>query len=198
MPDLTILHAVPTDNWEDSLANVVSDMGGRTLNVHQLLANNAQLLEAWWPLRMYAVSGGALGKRNAELVILRTAVHMRQWYEWASHVERGLKQGLSAEDIERVTVGPDASGWSEQDAMLLTAVDELHQENALSPSLLRRLGKHFAHDQILDAIAIRSMYVMLGGVLNSWKIALDRHVTDSIPESETEQGFINKLDGKSA
>ncbi len=52
------------------------------------------------------------GKRNAELVVLRTAVHASNWYEWASHVVRGLDSELSLTEIERVLSWPCASRLS--------------------------------------------------------------------------------------
>ncbi|MDH3747438.1 MAG: carboxymuconolactone decarboxylase family protein [Gammaproteobacteria bacterium] len=193
MPDLSMLNIVPTDQWDKSLAGISNDMHGQPLNVHQLLANNPNLLKAWWPLRMYAVSGGTLGKRNAELVILRTAVHVQQWYEWASHVERGLDCGLSLEEIERVIDGPDAPGWSDQDAELLAAVDEQRHRDTLSPESLQRLAKYFSHDQVLDLIAIHSIYVMLGSMLNTWDVPLDARVSRALPGSETREHFFERL-----
>lgn len=196
MSDLSKLRTVPVDQWDPSLADVVNDMHGTPLNLHLLLANNPKLLDAWWPLRMYAVSGGALGKRNAELVILRTAVHMRQWYEWASHVVRAIDCGLSMPEIDRVIDGPKALGWSEQDAALLEAVDEQNQQNLLSAESLQRLSKFFAEDQVLDVIAIVSIYVMLGRMLNTWDVVLDKATEDALPGSETAQGFFKRLDSK--
>lgn len=193
MPDLSTLNIVPTDQWDTSLAGVSSDMRGEPLNVHKLLANNPNLLSAWWPLRLHVVSGGTLGKRNAELIILRTAVHMRQWYEWASHVERGLDCGLSLEEIDRVIDGPDATGWSEQDAALLAAVDEQRHRNTLSSELLQRLSVFFSHDQMLDLIAIHSLYVMLGSMLNTWDVPLDARVSRKHPSSETRQHFLERV-----
>ena len=57
------------------------------------------------------------GKRNAELVVLRTAVHASNWYEWASHVVRGLDSELSLAEIERVLSGPAHPDWAEPDAL---------------------------------------------------------------------------------
>lgn len=136
------MRAIPITDWNASLRHVIADMKGIPLNVHKLLANNPALLDAWWSLRKYLVQGGSLGKRNAELVILRTAAHARNWYEWASHVERGLNSNLSWMEIERVLEGPSHPDWTESDALLLQSVDELAANGALGPELLDKLDAH--------------------------------------------------------
>jgi len=189
MNDVTEMQAVPTDAWDSSLAHIVADMDDRPLNVHKLLANNPQLLDAWWSFRQYIVAGGALGKRNAELVILRTAVHANCWYEWASHVERGLQSDLSLDEIDRVMGGPVHPEWSESDSALLRAVDELHIRGVLAPEIVELLERHFDRKAVLDLIAIRATYVMLGDILNTWETELDVHVSNALPESVTRQDF---------
>jgi alkylhydroperoxidase family enzyme len=169
-------------------------MDGKPLNIHRLLANHPDLLSAWWSLRKYLVAGGSLGKRNAELVILRTAVRARNWYEWASHVVRGLDSELSLTEIERVVDGPAHPDWDEPDSLLLLAVDALETCAALDSEIVAGLETRFGPRAVLDLIALRSMYVMLGDVLNSWEVALDEHVANALPQSMTRQWFEDALD----
>ncbi len=181
MPDLTKLTALPTADWDPELADVISAMNNRPLNVHKLIANNPALLKAWWPLRQYIVSGGSLGTRNAEVVILRTAMHMRNTYEWASHVERGLAAGLAADDIDKIGAR-ESSGLADKDALLVAAVDELVAHQRLRAASLAALAVHFRQDQLVDLIAIHSTYTMLGYLLNTWPVELDEHVSSALPE----------------
>ncbi len=193
MIDKSELQPVPTENWDSSLANVIADMNGDPLNVHKLLANNPSLLNAWWQFRNYMVAGGTLGKRNAELVILRTAVRACCWYEWASHVERGLKSDLSQTEIERVIDGPAHPDWAEPDALLLLAVDELDVRGALDSEVIENLEAHFSRAAVLDLIALRSMYLMLGDMLNTWDVELDGHVASALPGAMTREKFEQQL-----
>ena len=187
------MQAVPTHAWDTSLAHIVADMAGKPLNVHKVLANHPVLLNAWWSLRQHIVAGGSLGKRNAELVILRTAVHANCWYEWASHAERGLQSDLSLDEIDRVMGGPVHPEWSESDSVLLRAVDELHIRGVLAPEIVAMLGRHFDRKAVLDLIAIRATYVMLGDILNTWETELDAHVSNALPESVTRDGFAGDI-----
>jgi hypothetical protein len=81
---------LPNEEWDESIAHIKKEMKGRPLKVHGLMANHPQLLKAWWNFRNYSVQGGDLGPRKAELVILRVALHMKAWYEWASIVIHGM------------------------------------------------------------------------------------------------------------
>ncbi|MDG1323338.1 MAG: carboxymuconolactone decarboxylase family protein, partial [Porticoccaceae bacterium] len=99
---LTQVKPLATQHWDKALTKVIEDTKGAPLHVHQLMANNPKLLDAWWDFRNHSVEGGTLGKRAGELVILRVAVHMQAWYEWGSHVDRALTCGLSIDEINRV------------------------------------------------------------------------------------------------
>ena len=175
------------NEWEESLQHVIDDMGGRPLNIHSLIANHPALLKAWWPLRMYLVNGGDLEQRHCELVILRIATHMQSWYEWASHVVRGLDSGLSLEEIEGVR--DNNAEWDEADGILLKSVDELERDGAISGTTLEQLGRHFTNRQILDIMHLRGMYTTIGCVIATWGIELDQHVAERLPESVTEESF---------
>ena len=131
---------LPLDQWDKSLSHVIDDMSGHPLNVHSLMANHPDLLNAWWDYRNYSVRGGALTQRDCELVILRVAAQMKNWYEWACHVDRGLASGLSVEEIQRVREGPDAPEWSDHDAILLRCVDELLEERVISSATQEKLA----------------------------------------------------------
>lgn len=181
------LNATPldVDAWDTKLSGIAKDMRRRPLNVHKLMANNPDLLLAWWNFRNHAVSGGDLQQRHRELVILRVAVHMRSWYEWASHVERGLKAGLTVDEIERVRSGAAEPGWDTRDALILRATDECFEKQRISPATRTAMQGHFSAAQLMDVIAIYGVYVILGTMINTWGLELDGFIDipDSIDES---------------
>jgi len=161
--------------------------------VHELMAHHPDLLKAWWNFRNHSVSGGALGSRLGELVLLRVAVHMKAWYEWASHVDRSLACGLTLEKIERVKQGVAAEGWTEQEQTILQAVDELLDNHAISPATLGLLQQYCSLQQVFDLIAIQGMYVTLGGMINSFGLELDEAVQQRLPETVNQLAFARDL-----
>lgn len=184
------MRPLPSSEWDESLQHVLDDMNGQPLNVHALMANHPDLLNAWWDYRNYSVRGGSLEQRDCELVILRVAVHMRSWYEWAAHVDRGLAAGLSENEIERVRKGPGATEWNERDAILLEAVDELVFERAISTSTLRILSEYLSAEQLMDVVAIHGMYVTLACMINTWGLELDENIKARLPKGLSEGAFV--------
>jgi alkylhydroperoxidase family enzyme len=173
--------------WDKTLQHVIDDMLGRPLNIHGLLAHQPPLLEAWWKLRTYLVKGGDLDQRDCELVILRVARHNNSWYEWASHVVRGLDSGLSINEIERLQ--KNDVGWDEKDAALLQAVDQMVNRQLLDPASLGRLSAHFSNRQILDIMHLYGMYTTLACIIGTWGLELDEHVAERLPAAVDEKSF---------
>lgn len=180
---------LPVDQWDIDLAHVSADMKGAPLNVHKLMANNPGLLRAWWNFRNHSVAGGALGPILGELVILRVAVHLGAWYEWGSHVDRAVRLGMPLARVNAVLdrrVGPD---WPPQQALVLAAVDDLMTHRAIRSATLCAAEQVLTHSQILDLIAIQGMYVILGGMIQTWGLALDEEVGARIKPLADQDGF---------
>lgn len=174
--------------WDARLSGIADDMRGRPLNVHKLMANHPDLLLAWWSLREHVVSGGTLDQRHRELVVLRVAVHMKSWYEWASHVERGLKAGLTVEEIERIRQGEFVSGWARDDELVLRATGECLLKRRVTKKTLEDIHGHFDTTQLMDLIAIFGVYVILGTMINTWGLELDDFI--DLPRDIQEDGWL--------
>lgn len=179
---------VPVQDWDPSLQHVIDDMRGRPINIHSLMANHPALLNAWWNLRNYLVNGGDLEQRQCELVILRVAAHMRSWYEWASHIVRGLDSGLTLDEVENLRT--EGSQWGEADEVLLAAVDEVARNNCIAADTRSQLAQHFSEQQVMDIIVLHGMYLTLGCLINTWAIELDEHVSERLPNQVTREAFL--------
>ena len=59
------MEPLPLKQWDQSLQHVLDDMQGRPLNVHSLMANHPEFLNAWWDYRNYSVGGGNPARRRA-------------------------------------------------------------------------------------------------------------------------------------
>src|SRR3990172_9509696 len=99
---------------------------GRVLNIYRTLATHPKLLKRWGVFGTHVLYKSTLPARERELLILRTGWLCRSEYEWGQHVIIAKGVGVTGEEIERVKAGPDADGWSLEDAALLRAADELH------------------------------------------------------------------------
>ena len=184
-------HLIKSENWDQSLDFIIEEMNGSPLNVHKLLAKHPKLLKAWWNFRNYSVEGGDLGRRHGELVILRVAFYLKSWYEWASHVDRSLKVGISLQEIQNVNKPLDPNDWSDKEFLLLSAVDQLIENRRLSKAQYKKLSSHFSEQQIMDLIAIHGMYLILGCMINIWGLPLDDEIQERLPPSVNEKSFLD-------
>ena len=142
-------------------------------NVLATLARHPRLVKAWFPFATYAVAESGLPPRDRELVILRVGWLSRSAYEWGQHVAMARRIGVTDEEIVRVRDGAGAPGWSDFDALLLRATDELRAESALGDATWKALSERYDEQQILDLIFTVGQYGLLAMVLNSIGVELD-------------------------
>ncbi|MGH9137806.1 MAG: carboxymuconolactone decarboxylase family protein [Acidimicrobiales bacterium] len=123
-----------------------------------------------------------LGRANGEIVTLRATWNVGSHYHWGHHGFAGRLAGLSTEQIERVADGPDWPGWTDEQAALLRAVDDLHQHRRIGDTCWDQLHELFDDSQIAEICLVTGNYEMLCMALNSFGVrfeddAWDRGVT---------------------
>ena len=128
--------------------------------------------QKYWAYTGNYVRNTILPVRERELLILRTAWLSRGDYIWGRHDEIGKEAGLTAEEIARVTEGPDAAGWSDFDATLLRVADELHTTRFLSDETWNALGAQYSDDQRREAVQIVGNYTQLAMFQNTLGVPL--------------------------
>jgi len=115
------------------------------MHVLGVMAPHPPLAKAFLTFNAHVAGASTLSVRVRELAILRISWLRRGEYEFVQHVILGLRAGLSAAEIERVQLGPDAAGWDPADADLLRAVDELNADACIGDATWERLGRRFRY-----------------------------------------------------
>jgi alkylhydroperoxidase family enzyme len=153
--------------------------GGADLNIFATLARHPKLLKRWSQFGGVLLYGGQLPARDRELLILRTGYRCRAHYEWAQHVAIGKAIGLTDDEIDRIAAGPAAEGWSDDDALLLRAADELHEDAVLSDLTWERLAARYGEQQLIEVCMVVGQYHLVAFTLNSLGVQPE---TDDMPE----------------
>ena len=153
--------------------------GGMELNIFATLAHHPRLLTRWSAFGGVLLYGGALPARERELLILRTGYLCRAPYEWGQHVAIGRAAGLTDEEIARVAVGPDAPGWSDDEAALLRATDELHADSRIRDATWTALAASWDTQQLIEVCMVVGQYHLVAMTLNSLGVEPE---TDDFPE----------------
>ena len=129
----------------------------------------------------FLLGAGVLGARERELLILRAACNCGSSYEWGQHVRLSERLGISREEVMRVAQGPEAAGWSADDAALLRAADELHHSAKISDSTWQQLSESYEERGLIEIAMLVGHYHMLAFALNSLEVELDEGL-EALPE----------------
>ena len=124
-------------------------------------------MKRWLPFGGWLLVRGVLPARDRELLILRTAWNCRAEYEWGHHVELARPAGISDEEIERISVGPEAPGWDPFDATLLQAADELHADARISDATWEALAARYDEQPLIELLMVVGQYHLVSFFLNS-------------------------------
>jgi alkylhydroperoxidase family enzyme len=146
---------------------------GRTVNIFATLGRNKRFFRPWLMFAGRLMPRGTLPRADTELVILRTAINCRARYEWEQHQSIARRAGLDDADVERVRQGPAAEGWSERQAAILAAVDELHADQFLSDATWERASSHLSPEQMLELCMLTGHYEMVAMTLNSAGVQIE-------------------------
>jgi 4-carboxymuconolactone decarboxylase len=170
------LEPMPEAEWSDdarSALQTVALAGGKPLNIFATLAHHPKLLKRWLVFGNHVLAKQTLSPRDRELAILRIGWLCRAEYEWAQHVVIGLRSGIGEEEIPRIIEGPDALGWSEGDAALLRAVDELHADAMIGEETWAALAERYRKEQLIDLVFTVGQYNLVSMALNTLGVQLD-------------------------
>jgi AhpD family alkylhydroperoxidase len=148
-------------------------VGGEPPRVFTTMARHRVLFRRWMGFAGKLMPGGKLPRVEAELVILRVAHRTGSEYEWAQHEQLAELAGLTKEEIARVKLGSEAPGWSERQALMLAAVDELLGDNRIGDELWARLVPHFDEIELIELCVLTGHYAMLAMTLNSLAVVPD-------------------------
>ncbi|WP_231373548.1 carboxymuconolactone decarboxylase family protein [Nocardia sp. 348MFTsu5.1] len=149
------------------------------------MAHHPALARAFFTLNGHILRATTLTERQRELLVMRVAVVRKSPYEWAQHLFVARDAGLTDEEIGRIAYGPDAPFWSELEAAVLRAVDELILDGAVSSSTWHTLEAELDHRQLLDLIFTVGTYNLLAWLFNSLELGIDGDIDKLMQQYDT-------------
>lgn len=146
---------------------------GRVLNVFGTLARKPDAARSYLAWGSYCLRRSAFDQALKEMAILRVGFLCRSSYEWAQHRGLARQAGVSDREIERIKVGPDADGWSEDQAMVLRAADEAVRQFKVGDATWSALATRFGDESAADLVYVIGHYIQTSLFLNSFGVALE-------------------------
>ena len=120
----------------------------------------------------YVRFNSALPPRLSEFVILITARHWTQQYEWAVHAPIAEREGLRPEIINAVSDGRRPDRMSEDEATVYDFCMELLRTRGVSDATYAQAVSIFEEKGVIDTIGIMGYYSMLAMVMNTARTPL--------------------------
>jgi 4-carboxymuconolactone decarboxylase len=130
------------------------------------LLKSPELLTRVSALGEYLRYRSALPPRLSEFVILITAAHWRQQYEWDLHAPIALKAGVAPATVDALQAGQRPEGLNEDEASLYEFCRAVHAGGHLADGMRARATAAVGEQGVIDAIGICGYYAMLAMVLN--------------------------------
>jgi alkylhydroperoxidase family enzyme len=172
--------------WDPDTRDVlepITGAGGRLLNIFRTLAHHPKLLKRWLVFGNHVLGKSTLPIRERELVILRVGWLCRSEYEWSQHVVIGKGAGISDPEIERLAAGPEAPGWTAEEAALLRATDELVADAFVSDATWSDLSKTWSTQQLIDLVFTVGQYNLVSMALNTLGVQLESEDAPRFPST---------------
>ena len=185
---------LPREEWTEEVGQAIAALlppdaerplrrrkgGSKGHNALGTLARHPKLMRAYHTFNGHILFTSTLSPRQRELLILRVAALRDAAYEWEQHVVLAEEAGLDAQEIARIADGPDASGWSTEDAAMLRAVDELVGDAMIADATWVVLSEMMDEHQLMDLVFTVGAYELLAMAFRSFGVELDEDLRPGV------------------
>lgn len=110
--------------------------------------------------------------RLREIAILRMSWLCRSGYLWGEHVKLGKKVGLTSGEIDRITRGAGEPGWTELEAALIAAVDELRASATIGDANWEVLAANISEQELIELLILVGDYQAAASLYNALRVEL--------------------------
>ncbi len=145
-------------------------VGDTNINVTKTIVQHEDLAEAWLTFARYVLAENSLPARDREILILRIGWLCQSEYEWGQHARIARQVGMTDTEIERITKGPDAAGWTAHERALLRATDELRESAFVSDATWAELAKTYSKKQLMDVVFTVGEYNLVSMALRTFGV----------------------------
>jgi alkylhydroperoxidase family enzyme len=172
------MRLAPVTEVSDDLKSIVTPpsgyekKAGREPVMLKILAHNPPMLREMVDIMSFFLVRGSLPVRDRELAVLRMAWMRQIPFIWGEHVAVGKRIGMTTEEIERITQGSSAPGWSEHERAVVKATEELVENALVSDETWATLSKTYDAKFLVELLGLVGQYQALGYIQNSLRMPL--------------------------
>jgi alkylhydroperoxidase family enzyme len=156
------------------------------LNIFRVMLHRPKTAKALSDLLVSLLFGAALDDRLRELLIMRIGWSTGSNYEWTQHWKIAREQfGCSDQDLLELRGDwRTSTHFGDDEKILLTAVDVLLTEGALSAELTRQCIEHFGRDATIEIATAVGTWGLVSKVARSLQIPLEEGIASWPPDGK--------------
>jgi alkylhydroperoxidase family enzyme len=145
---------------------------GEVTVAYRILLNHPAVVRDLRPIGEFFLRETLLPIRDRELLILRASWLCRSPYEWGEHVAIGKANGVTAQEVEAITVGSTDPIWNPHDRALLCAVEEVREFSMITDETWAALAQTYDDRQLIEIPVLIGQYQATAYWLNCLRIPL--------------------------
>ena len=159
----------PSELREDvaQLLPLTAQPGREPAKTMAILARRPELLAPFLGWAAALALEGVLSHREHELLALRVAANCKSAFEWTEHAEYARAASITEDEIALVAEPVDRGTWTETEAALLRAADELGADCDVTEATWAVLARHYDDAALTEILFVVGQYTMLSMVANA-------------------------------
>jgi 4-carboxymuconolactone decarboxylase len=167
---------IPRERWTEAQANAAEQFarmrGQDVFGPFALMLRSPEVMLRAAAMGEYMRYRTALPPALNEFIILLTARHWSQPFEWHVHQPAALKAGLGPEIVAAVSKGRRPEAMSSDEAIVYDfATELLRLQNVSDPTFAKALDR-FGEHGVIDMVGVAGYYSFLSMMMNTARTAV--------------------------
>jgi 4-carboxymuconolactone decarboxylase len=155
-----------TELQKKAVEEVMAGRRGSMVGPYFALLRSPEFMSRLQKAGEYLRYNTKLGSNISEFIILLTARHWTQQFEWDSHQETAKQAGVKPEVISAIAEGRRPAGMSADEEIVHDFCTELLHNQSVSDATYARTTNRFGEEGLIDIIGLCGYYTLIGMVMN--------------------------------
>ena len=167
---------IPREHWTEAQANAAEEFA--QMRGQEVFGPFALMLRSPEVMLRAAAMGDYMRYRTSlpallnEFIILLTARHWSQQFEWYVHQPAALKAGLSETIINAIAKGRRPDAMSSDEATVYEFTTELLRLQHVSDATFTKARERFGENGVIDMVGVAGYYSFLSMMMNTAQTAV--------------------------
>ena len=172
---------IPRERWTDAQKKAAAEFAAarrqEVFGPFAVMLRSPEVMLRAMAMGDYMRYRTVLPPRLNELIILITARHWTQQFEWHVHQPAALNAGLPAAVVHAVAEGRRPDGMSDEEAIVHDFTTELLRSQNVSDAVYAKAVASFGEQGVIDMVGVAGYYAFLSMMMNTARTAVPANST---------------------